>query len=366
MKPSILLPLVLAALIGGVHPLPAETPAMEKRLARGLKLYPEADADKDGKLSLEEALAFLEKHPELKLLLGEKLGDPGSPSSPTPAAPAPVATPASSSLPAGPRLFVCAHSFMIYTAKLLPPLAEMAGIAHQSAGQQMIGGSRVIQHWNLTDDKNKAKAALREGKVDVLTLSPHLLLPDEGIDNFTKLGLEKNPNLRVLVQASWPARDGVEDKEFVNEKRNESTLDSLGRMHQSYHATWLSALETQVRALNQAIGHETVFIVPVAEAVIALRNRIAEGKAPGLTKQTDLFRDNLGHPMPPLAALVTYCHFAAIYQKSPMGLPVPAELKTAPQAEDLNRLLQQLAWDAVTSYPMSGVKAASATTAAKP
>jgi hypothetical protein len=24
----------------------------------------------------------------------------------------------------------------------------------------MIGGSKVIQHWNLPDDKNKAKAAL--------------------------------------------------------------------------------------------------------------------------------------------------------------------------------------------------------------
>jgi len=49
------------------------------------------------------------------------------------------------------RVFVCGHSFMIFTAKLLP---------------------------------------------------------DEGIDNFTKLGLEENPDLRALVQASWPGSDG--------------------------------------------------------------------------------------------------------------------------------------------------------------
>src|SRR4051812_3210869 len=90
-------------------------------------------------------------------------------------------------VPAGPRVFVCAHSFMIFTARLLPPMAQAAGIPYVSAGQQMLGGSRVIQHWNLPDDKNPAKAALLAGKVDVLTVSPHILLPDEGIDNFTKL-----------------------------------------------------------------------------------------------------------------------------------------------------------------------------------
>jgi hypothetical protein len=99
-----------------------------------------------------------------------------------------------------------------------------------------------------------------------------------------------------------------------------------------------------------------VFLVPVSNAVFALRERIAEGRAPGLARQTDLFSDNLGHPRPPLAVLVTYCHFAAIYGRSPVGLPVPAALKENPEAEALNRLLQQLAWEAVTAHPLSGVR----------
>ncbi len=256
---------------------------------------------------------------------------------------------------AGQRVFVCAHSFMIFTAKLLPAMTQAAGIPSVEPGQQMIGGSRVIQHWNLPDDKNKAKAALREGKVDVITLSPHMLLPDEGIDNFTKFGLEQNPKLRVLVQASWPARDGVMGKEFNNEKRNEATVDSLRQLREGHRARWVKDLEAQVAALNTSVGHQAVFIVPVSDAVFALRERIAEGKAPGLTKQTDLFRDDLGHPTPPLAELVTYCHFAAIYQRSPIGLPVPVVLKDIPHAEELNRLLQQLAWEVVSAYPFSGV-----------
>ena len=96
------------------------------------------------------------------------------------------------------RVFVCAHSFMIFTSRLLPAMAGAAGFRYASAGQQMIGGSRVIQHWNLPDDKNLAKAALREGNVDVLTLSPNMQMPDEGIDLFVNLALKHRPDIRVL------------------------------------------------------------------------------------------------------------------------------------------------------------------------
>ena len=82
---------------------------------------------------------------------------------------------------------------MIYTAETLPPIAAAAGVAHLQAGQQMIGGSCVLQHWQVPDELNQAKKSLREGGVDVLLLSPHLLLPDAGLDDFTKLGLENNP-----------------------------------------------------------------------------------------------------------------------------------------------------------------------------
>jgi hypothetical protein len=269
---------------------------------------------------------------------------------------APWAQAADAVAPVGQRVFVCAHSFMLFTAKLLPPMADAAGIAHVNAGQQMIGGSRVIQHWNLPDAKNGAKTALREGKVDVLTLSPHTLLPDPGIDQFTQLGIEQNPALRVLVQASWPTYDGTSKKGFANPTRDAATVASLRTQRDAHNSGWLVNLEAQIRTLNATIGRPAVFLVPVSNAVFALRERIAEGRAPGLTRQTELFSDDLGHPRPPLAVLVTYCHFAAIYGRSPVGLTVPAALKENPEAEALNRLLQQLAWAAVTDHPLSGVR----------
>lgn len=252
------------------------------------------------------------------------------------------------------RVFTCAHSFMVFTAKLLPPIAKSGGWEQVDAGTSMIGGSTCIQHWNQPDEKNKTKAALQAGVVDVLTLSPYYVMPDPGIDLFTRLGLEKNPNLKVFVQSSWPAFDSpeLEQRQGVQAGRNAVTLEKLREIRRTHHDGWQKKLETQVAKLNQEIGKEVVKIIPVSDAVFELREKVILGKVPGLKEQADLFRDDIGHPTPALAILVTYCHYAAIYGKSPVGLPVPELLEGKPDAEGLVRILQEIAWRSVSEYRM--------------
>ena len=94
---------------------------------------------------------------------------------------------AADSPPAGIRMFTCAHSFHAFVYRQVAEAALDAGIKdHVSVGLSSIGGSRVIQHWDLEDEKHQAKTALKDGKVDVLTLSP-IWLPDDGIAKFAKL-----------------------------------------------------------------------------------------------------------------------------------------------------------------------------------
>ena len=89
---------------------------VENRLAQALQLFPDADANKDGTLSIEEALLYVDLHPEVK----DKLrGKQGSQVSSKPATFAPGAE--------GTKVFVCAHSFMIYTAGMLPAISKSAG-----------------------------------------------------------------------------------------------------------------------------------------------------------------------------------------------------------------------------------------------
>src|SRR5258708_20833766 len=118
-------------------------------------------------------------------------------------------------------------------------------------------------------------------------------------------------------------------------------------------------MDEHIRELNKKQGKTVLYVVPAAQAVIALREKIIAGKAPGLKTQEDLFTDELGHGKPPLKALVGYCNYAVIYRRSPVGLPVPSILKQAKlgdQETKLNQLLQELAWDAVSHHPLSGVR----------
>src|SRR5438105_1686711 len=65
----------------------------------------------------------------------------------------------------GQRVFTCGHSFHVFVPGILADLARKAGLKdHVQVGTSSIGGSRVIQHWNVAEEKNKAKEALKTGK----------------------------------------------------------------------------------------------------------------------------------------------------------------------------------------------------------
>lgn len=257
----------------------------------------------------------------------------------------------------GQRVFTCGHSFHVWVVPILSEMAKAAGISdHQVVGVSSIGGSRVIQHWDVSEEKNKAKQALRAGNVDVLTLSP-IWLPDEGIEKFAKLALEHNPNMRVTVQEYWLPNDTyvpvypLQTRKKVD--HNAATIAELRKQHELY----FHDMDEYVRGVNKQLGKEAVLIVPAGQAVLGLREKIIAGQAPGLKTQAELFADSWGHPTPPLKALAAYCHFAVIYRRSPVGLPLPKVLASNPSwDEKLNRLLQELAWDAVIHHPLSGVK----------
>jgi lysophospholipase L1-like esterase len=261
-----------------------------------------------------------------------------------------------SSTAKGLRVFSCGHSFHIWVVPLLNEIAMYAGIPdHQIAGRSGIGGSTVLKHWDVPDDKNIAKQALTEGRVDVLTLSP-IWLPDEGIENFAKLAFAHNPNIRITVQEYWLPNDEYNPVYPLDTRKkvdhNATTIPALRKAQEQYD----HGIDEHVRAINKKLGKDVLVTVPVGQAVVALREKIIAGQCPGISQQTELFRDNWGHPTQPIMALAGYCHFAVIYQRSPVGLPRPAILSRNPAWDDkLNRLLQELAWAAVTEHPMCGL-----------
>lgn len=266
----------------------------------------------------------------------------------------------SDSVVTGQRVFSAGHSFHVFVPRILNDMAEGAEIKdHVFAGLSAIGGSRVIQHWDLPEGKNNGKKALRTGKVDVLTLSP-IHLPDEGIENFVKLALEHNPKVRVTIQEFWLPFD-IYDTTFTKRPKKVDHNALSGEQLSTLHAPYFKSMDEHVVKLNAKYGERVVSVVPVGQAVVALRKKIIAGEVPGLKQQEDLFSDAIGHARPPLQALVAYCHFGVIYKRSPVGMPIPKVLNNSDHPEwdaKLNRLLQEIAWDAVTQHPLSGVDSA--------
>jgi len=257
----------------------------------------------------------------------------------------------------GLHVFTCGHSFHVWVPDIVADLCKLAEIPdHVQVGVSSIGGSRVIQHWDIAPEKNTAKDALRTGKVDVLTLSP-IFLPDPGIENFTQLALEHNKDIRVIVQPIWLRWDIYEPTTKRPEKVDHNAI--TGEELRKRHEVHFRKMDEHIRELNKKFGKPVLYVAPAPQAVIALREKIIAGQAPGLKMQEDLFSDELGHGTPPLQALVAYCNYSVIYRRTPVGLPVPAILKQAKlgdQEENLNRLLQELAWDAVVQHPLSGLR----------
>ena len=257
--------------------------------------------------------------------------------------------------PAGLKVLTAGHSFHVWMPPLVAEMAKAAGIqGHEQLAISSIGGSKVIQHWDLPTEKNKARPVLEAGKADLFTMAP-TFLPDPGIENFTKLGLEHNPKIRFTLQQNWVP---FEDPELWLSKSRPKSIDrdvlTLVQLR-AKHDPYFKMIEDHVKELNARIPTAKIAIVPSGEALLALRDKVIKGEAPGIKTQNELFTDVLGHPGPQIRVLSAYCHFAVIYRRSPVGLPVNGLLAKLPEAEKLNQLLQEIAWKAVTGHAMSGV-----------
>ena len=149
----------------------------------------------------------------------------------------------------GLRVFTCGHSFHVWVPGIITDLCKKAGINdHVQVGLSSIGGSRVIQHWDIAPEKNKAKEELKTGKVDVLTLSP-IFLPDAGIENFTKLALEHNKNIRIIVQPIWLRWDIYEPTTKRPEKVDHNAI--TGEELRIRHAEHFKKMDAHIVELNQ-------------------------------------------------------------------------------------------------------------------
>ena len=115
-------------------------------------------------------------------------------------------------------------------------------------------------------------------------------------------------------------------------------------------------LRTQLEGIDKRAGKQITYVVPSSIAVYTLRKEVLAGHVPGVAKQSELFRDPIGHPTTATVEPRHLCLVRGDVSREP-GRPAGAGRQdrsaTRPSAR---RLLQQIAWNAVVGEPKSGVK----------
>ena len=252
---------------------------------------------------------------------------------------------------------------------MLADMAKSAGIqGHEIAGVSYIGGSTIIMHWNLPDATNKRQGGpdrRESGRPDHVQHLP----ARRGNRKVRQARLRAQPEYPDHMQEFWLPNDTYDPtyplkygSNGFKVNHNAATMANLRKQHELY----FTDMDNMIRAVNKDLGKDVMLAVPVGQAVLALREKVIAGQAPGIKDQAALFADDWGHATTPIHVLAAYCHFAVIYRKCPIGLSVPPELAAMglppDQLQALNLLLQQLAWDAVIHHPLSGVVASAAST----
>jgi hypothetical protein len=213
----------------------------------------------------------------------------------------------------------------------------------------LVKAAEIQGHKEVRAAKPNDFSLIEAGEVDVYAHGVHWWTePINEAEKIVVPGLKANPNFRAYYHAAWLVGDGRAKDIKTTADYNDSKLADL----QAALDKTRKSVEAKADELNKKFGEPVVFLVPVGDATVKLRALVLEGKYPGVTKQSDLWNDAMPHAGVHVMALSGYCHFAAIYRTSPVGLKI---LRFKELTDEQHAILQRIAWETVSNYPHAGV-----------
>jgi len=281
------------------------------------------------------------------------------------------------SAPEGLRTYFVDSSFHRFVVEPLQDLAREAGMqGHAAVTWNPLAGK-------ITDRKRRSNAAggviehaLASGCVQVLTLCTDMRTAESAIEEFASLVVKHAPHTRILLQHTWG--DSLTSKILEERRRAHGSggpithgqirklVQNMGhnRDRDSVSMALLEAARlsgnqvqlwrTRLLELNRRHGIRAGFLVPANDAVLRAREAIVRDRLPGVARQSELFRDVIGHASQVTMDLICYLWFGALYRRNPAGLRALIQTSDA-SAPARHRELQRIAWDALVAEPMSGV-----------
>lgn len=361
----------------------------QPQLGRWLKQYPQADTNKDGKLTSAEANAYIKKMRRGNAKVGaptEFKVNPGwdQPRFPEKAVcyktPKEIAElyasvsrdtdgvtsypkPSDGSL----RIVATGHSFMAPGFKTFPPIAKAAGFGQTSmfthTGGGMTGSARY--KWEQEngifqfDGKPTPKllASIANAKWDAMLWGPYFHDRPAYYLCWIEFCLKYNPDMKFYLSDAWPQLDQLDP---IPSSEAGLTTEVIQKMGDDKHE-----LNQQLIGELNAKYPGKVFVLPTSHAMVLAAKYYHQGDLPGIEgihtylgkKNRSLWRDRLGHLGPGFERLEGYVFYATLYGRSPEL--IQKEIKMSQQngfpSDELDRVFRKIAWQAVLANPLAGV-----------
>lgn len=262
------------------------------------------------------------------------------------------------------RVFHLGHSLVGRDVPAM--LQQMSGIGHEYA-LQLGWGTPLKSHWepdipiqgfeeeNATEKFRDAKEALGSGQFDAFVATEMVEIADaiKYHDSAKYLGLwadlaaTGNPDARIYLYETWHNLDDPDGW--------------LTRLDRDLDRYWEQ--ELLFRATRK---ERPIHVIPVGQVFARFVRAVEQaGGVDNVHSRESLFRKDAAGERDPIhvgdlgAYLVALTHYAVLYHRSPVGLPRELLLADGSTAiapgEQVARLMQDIVWQVVTSYPKSGV-----------
>ncbi|MEW4486656.1 hypothetical protein AB1L42_01160 [Thalassoglobus sp. JC818] len=360
----------------------------EAQLERWLKRFPEADANRDGELSIAEAADYVK---ELQSSRGKGGGaprtfevDPGWKAECFPEhavcykspdeiaklyakqtgddrAVVRFAKPTDGSL----RIVGTGHSFMAPGYKTFPAIVEAAGLKQPPLLTHTGGGITGSTRYKWEQENGifefdgkptpKLLASISNGEWDAMMWGPYFNDHPQYYSCWIDFCLKYNPDMKFYLSDAWPQ---LYQLNKVPESEEELTPEVIAKLGDEKFEIYSEILNE----LNEKYDNR-IFIMPTCEAMVQCVKYFDEGKLPGIdgihkavgNKERSLWRDQLGHLGPGLDRLEGYVFYATIYGRNPQNIPGDIFEDSKFPSQTLDRRFREIAWQAVLRNPLSGV-----------
>ena len=265
------------------------------------------------------------------------------------------------------RVIGTGHSFMAPAYRTLPDITRAGGFKQAALFTHTGGGVTGSARYKWEQENGiyqfdgnprpKLLASLANAEWDVMTWGPFYHDRTAYYECWIDFALKTNPKMKFYLMNGWPQIGQLGERPTPEQGLSAETIARMGEAK-------IKSNGAIIEALNRKYPGK-VYVLPTCEAMVLAAKAFHEGKLPGVEgihklvekKERSLWRDQIGHLGPGFERLEGYVFYATLYGRSPEKIEGDAGLKAGGYpSEELDRVFRKIAWQAVISSPLSGVK----------